>query len=595
MVSLMVGFYSEAFCLVASAFCFLGALGLLGDFFVLGFEVFRHSSLDLSVEIFVDGVGLLFCSVVFFIASNIFKFSGHYMASAFHPSRFHALLMCFVFSMVIFIFSPGLFSLMIGWDGLGVFSFLLVLFYPCHSSLGSGMITGLSNRLGDCFLVLALLLWGLGFGSGGYGAQEFGIVVSVFLVVGASTKSAQFPFCSWLPRAMAAPTPVSSLVHSSTLVTAGVFLVVRYCGGLEDGALVLLQWCSLITMVLSGLNACVECDAKKVVALSTLSQVSFMMFSVSVGYPLLAFFHLLTHAVTKALLFVCVGLVIMGYSQDLRRLGGCFSEEGGLKWYFLGSCVGLCGIPFLSGFYSKEVIIESMLHSPLGWLGVAFFLVGVFSTGYYSARLGYFCFFSGLRSDKVGGVSSYRYSGGLSLPSAHYFCFNLFCFVVFLGGVGGWFFNSGVPCYPCWESKVILLSCPWFVMWWFWASEVLTGLYFNESWEEKNFSVRYKNDYFKRPILEESLDWWGSFRGSFIRELGFLDGLSGQPLVYAGFMLSEEVSSGLDQGWFEFFGPGGLSRCFKKALDCNMFMCSHWFACFFVVYILEVCLWVGLS
>nr|AKE35603.1 NADH dehydrogenase subunit 5 [Pecten albicans] len=595
---MMVGFYSQSFCGWMSFVCLAAAVALAGDTFSLGWEVIRLNSFGLGVDIFVDGVGLVFASIVLFIASSVFNFSGLYMGTSSHPIRFHGLLMSFVLSMIVFIFVPNLFGLMVGWDGLGIFSFLLVLFYPCHSSLSAGMITGLTNRLGDSFLMLVLLVNGLVYGGSSINGDCFGLV-SFCLVIGAMTKSAQFPFCSWLPRAMAAPTPVSSLVHSSTLVTAGVFLIVRYHVSLSDSSLVMLQWASLITMALSGLNACVEFDMKKVVALSTLSQVSFMMFAVGVGFPFLAFFHLISHAVTKALLFICVGLVIMGYSQDLRRLGGSFLNVESVKWYFGGACAGLCGFPFFSGFYSKEMIIESVLYSNVGWLGFCLFSLGVLSTSYYSARLAFFCFFSGLLNSKRGGVSMFRYSGCMGEIRVHSFCLGLFILSVVLGGVGAWFFLCPPSMFPCHVSKALVMLCCPFGLWLFWLNSVNSSHCSKSSVLEGGYMMVFP----KKNVISQNVGEvgdvkireWKVLRESFVRELGFLDGFSGQPFVYAGLTLSEEVNSSLDQGWLEYFGPGGLSSCFKKFLDCNNYMSNHWFALFFIVYIFEVVIWVVTS
>lgn len=194
----------------------------------------------------------------------------------------------------------------------------------------------------------------------------------------------------------------------------------------------MLQWSSLITLMISGVAACLEYDLKKVVALSTLSQVSLIMFSVRVGFPALAFFHLVAHAVTKALLFICVGLIIKGYGQDLRRLRRCFKEAPEVKWYFIRRCAGLCGFPFFRGFYSKEIILETLFMRELRVVGTFLFLVGVFRTGYYRARLIFFCFFRSLGKGRESGSMGFR-RRGCDLPEVHSCCFPLFLFRVFIG------------------------------------------------------------------------------------------------------------------------------------------------------------------
>ena len=573
---MLVGRYCRRFCRFMSFFRFLGALSLGGDRVVFRWEVVRFRSLSLRIDFYLDAVGLVFRGVVLYIAKRVFHFRDAYMGSSVHPIRFHRLLICFVISIILFIFIPNLFGLIIGWDGLGIFSFLLVLFYPCHSSLSAGLITGLTNRLGDRFLILALFFRLLVWGRRRLGAGFLG-VARFRLVIGGMTKRAQFPFCSWLPRAIAAPTPVSSLVHSSTLVTAGVFLIVRYHDRLRGRSLSLLQWASLITMLIRGLNACVEYDIKKVVALSTLSQVSFIIFAVRIGFPLLGFFHLIRHAVTKALLFICVGLVILRYRQDLRRLGARFLGAEGIKWYFGGACIGLCGFPFIRGFYSKDAVIESIFFRGVGYCGFFIFFVRVLTTSYYRARLFFFCFLSGLLGRGKGGVGSFRYGGCSGAYDVHCYCWGLFLLSVGLGGVRLWFFYV-MPCmFPCHVRKALILSiCPFG----FWAFWLLGG---------------HKDGLGVRDALVVGRRGWSSGRERFVRELGFLDGLRGQPLVYSGIVLSERVNASIDQGLLETYGPGGVARAFKSLLNYNEIMCNHWLALFFLVYIVEVVFWIGIS
>nr|AGR50839.1 NADH dehydrogenase subunit 5 [Mimachlamys senatoria] len=581
----MVSYYVQCFVWGGSLMCFLGGLGLGESVFVFGMDLVHHSSCGYGVEVLVDRVGLVFSGVVFFVSGCVFKFSDFYMREEPYSYRFHSLLMCFVFSMILFIFIPNLFGLMLGWDGLGIFSFLLIIHYPASSSLSAGLFTALTNRLGDCFIILFLVFNILVVGSSSSLGENLG-GLGYLLALGGMTKSAQYPFSSWLPQAMAAPTPVSSLVHSSTLVTAGVFLVIRYFEGLSPGVLGVLQWSSLVTLLVSGVAACLESDLKKVVALSTLSQVSLMMFSVSLGFSALAFFHLVSHAVTKALLFICVGLIIKGHGQDIRRLNSCFIENPSVKLYFSSSCVGLCGFPFFSGFYSKELILEGMFMSEVSVLGGFIFLVGVFSTGYYTSRLVYYCFFSGLGTGTLKGSMGSR-SMGCSLPVVHFSCFPLFLLSAMMGGLGAWFVLS-CPClYSCDVSKMMVLMIPFLGVWWFWTVEVALGHRSQEFWSK-----------------EESMGWFelwedsgeaGVYRRSFFRELGFLDGLSSQPFVYWGFKLSEEVNFWMEQGWVEYVGPQGLSVWFKSFLNCNFIMCGHWFNYYTSLYMALVVVLVSWS
>ena len=205
------------------------------------------------------------------------------------------------------------------------------------------------------------------------------------------TKSAQFPFSSWLPAAMAAPTPVSALVHSSTLVTAGVFLLVRFYPFLSELKFFerFLLFFARVTMVMAAICAVFECDLKKIIALSTLRQLGVIITSLAIGVPILALFHLITHALFKALLFVCAGRLIFlhSHNQDLRLVGNLYNQLPLIVVCFGIGRVSLCGLPFLSGFYSKDLILEIMLRGPTSLVIIILALLATGGTALYRMRL----------------------------------------------------------------------------------------------------------------------------------------------------------------------------------------------------------------
>ena len=220
------------------------------------------------------------------------------------------------------------------------------------------------------------------------------MVFMIFIVIVSITKSAQVPFSYWLPAAMNAPTPVSALVHSSTLVTAGVYLLIRVFYGMEveSVGVLLLLWVSLFTMNMAGFRACFEVDLKKVVALSTLSQLGVIIFSLRLGYYVLAFFHLIRHALFKALIFVRVGRVIHGHkdSQELRDIRGLW-----LKIPLTGGClvlarISLMGLPFLRGFYSKDLVVERLLVKGFNSVVLVLIMFAMVGTVIYRFRV-FFC------------------------------------------------------------------------------------------------------------------------------------------------------------------------------------------------------------
>jgi len=233
------------------------------------------------------------------------------------------------------------------------------------------------------------------------------------VLLAAITKRAQIPFSAWLPAAIAAPTPVSALVHSSTLVTAGVYLLIRfnYMLGLNN----FLLYIGVFTMFISGLGANFETDLKKIIALSTLSQLGLMIITLGLNMVEFSFFHLLTHAIFKSLLFLCAGVFIhsIGDTQDIRHLGGLIVRCPLTSFYFIISSMALCGFPFLSGFYSKDFILELYFISGANLFIFIFILMATFFTLTYSVRLIYIIFF------KTMGLKSYIRLGenaGMSGP-----------------------------------------------------------------------------------------------------------------------------------------------------------------------------------
>lgn len=284
-----------------------------------------------------------------------------------------------------------------GWDGLGLVSYCLVIYFQNFKSYNAGILTALSNRIGDVALLISIA-WIFNIGRWSfYFYLRFINLNSFFIfiiILAAITKRAQIPFSSWLPAAIAAPTPVSALVHSSTLVTAGVYLLIRFNYYLFNNKLFIFIFLLLgsLTILISGLGANYEIDFKKIIALSTLSQLGLIIRILSLGYIKLAFFHLLTHALFKALLFLCAGIFIhriINY-QDLRFSGGFSNQLIIVLIFFNISRLALCGIPFLAGFYSKDIILEFVLISNVNIIIFFFF----FSTGLtvmYSFRLINFC------------------------------------------------------------------------------------------------------------------------------------------------------------------------------------------------------------
>nr|ALO77420.1 NADH deshydrogenase subunit 5 [Passalidae sp. GENSP01] len=407
------------------------------------YELLTINSCIISMSLLFDWMSLLFFSFVMFISSMIVFYSNEYMENDKFLDRFVYLVLLFVFSMVLLILSPNLISLLLGWDGLGLVSYLLVIYYQNSKSYGAGMITVLSNRIGDVALLLSIA-WMVNYGDWGYFLYLYNFkelsffnILAFFIMLAAITKSAQIPFSAWLPEAMAAPTPVSSLVHSSTLVTAGIYLLIRFHLGLSLFVLKILLILGLLTMFLAGLSANFEFDLKKIIALSTLSQLGMMVIILSLGSCELAFFHLLVHAIFKALLFMCAGLMIHMFSnfQDIRYMGGISFKMPLVSSFFILCNLSLCGFPFLGGFYSKDLMSEILSMSSLG---MTIYMVYYFSIGLtvsYSFRLIYFISLGNFNYLVLGSLKE-NYS--FMLKSM----FSMIIFVVFSGSFMNWVFMN---------------------------------------------------------------------------------------------------------------------------------------------------------
>lgn len=346
--------------------------------------------LESVMGLYFDWMCLIFLRVVRLISGSIFIYCNYYMAGEINYLRFIFVLLRFIGSMWLLIIRPNLIRLLLGWDGLGLSSYILVIFYQNERSGVAGILTVLMNRVGDVSILMGIRLIS-SLGSFSYSLlNKIDWVICLFVSLAAITKSAQIPFSAWLPAAIAAPTPVSSLVHSSTLVTAGVYLLIRFnyfliMRGLGN----IIMWVGVLTIFISGLGANLEGDLKKVVALSTLSQLGLIFIILGWGKPVIAFFHLITHALFKSSLFMCVGFIIhsVGGRQDSRSIIGLIQASP-----VLGICLGLsnialCGFPFLAGFYSKDIILERINEGLVSYFLIFLIILRTGFTVSYRVRL----------------------------------------------------------------------------------------------------------------------------------------------------------------------------------------------------------------
>nr|AVW86210.1 NADH dehydrogenase subunit 5 [Pisione sp. YZ-2018] len=487
-------------------------------------------SVNMSLPFILDSYGCLFSAVVLFISANVLMFSSSYMHGDVFMQRFIILVLLFVLSMNFLIFIPNLICLLIGWDGLGIVSFILVIYYQNSKSLAAGMITALMNRIGDVMILLSIALmlnnghWSILF----LWDTSFSSMYVLLLMIAAMTKSAQIPFSSWLPAAMAAPTPVSALVHSSTLVTAGVFLLFRFHYFFSSFFWFnpLLLIIATLTMFMAGTSAIAECDMKKIIALSTLSQLGVMMSSLGLGLTTLTFFHLLTHALFKALLFLTAGSMIHfhHHSQDLRFMGSVPNTSPLTISCLSLANLALCGSPFMAGFYSKDLILESLVFSPFSLVIVILFFLATGMTASYSIRF----MLTVLWTQPLSLPASYLNDSDSKMTFPMMF---LSLGAIFSGALLAWnaFFNIDEPILPFYLKLLALIV-------------TIIGL-----WIAFSLTLSHYSLWISLPLSH----YMAASMWMLVPSMS--QGTIQKPLLIALNFLKT-----LDQGWIEFSGPQGI-------------------------------------
>nr|YP_010538727.1 NADH dehydrogenase subunit 5 [Emarginoptyx trilucida]UYE92338.1 NADH dehydrogenase subunit 5 [Emarginoptyx trilucida] len=533
-------FLVSFFLFIFSSFFFSLSLYFMMIDLVIIFE-YEFMSLNSSIicmSILLDWMSLLFMSFVLFISSMVVFYSEEYMHGDMNIYRFIMLVFLFVMSMMFLIVSPNLISILLGWDGLGLVSYCLVIYYQNTKSLNAGMLTALSNRIGDVGILMSIA-WMMNYGSWNFifyldfMKNDYSMmIISCFIILSAFTKSAQIPFSSWLPAAMAAPTPVSSLVHSSTLVTAGVYLLIRFNFCLSQELMNMMLFFSMMTMFMSGLGANFDYDLKKIIALSTLSQLGLMMSILFLGDYKLAFFHLLSHALFKALLFMCAGSMIHNLMncQDIRYMGTLINFMPMTCTFFNISNFSLCGLPFLSGFYSKDLILEIFSMNYLNLFVYLIFYMSIGLTVSYSFRLCYYTLFNpynfySMNSLNDQGLIMLKGMGGLIL------------FVIFGGCMLSWLIFP-TPYFICLSFNLKLM-----VMFF-----ILMGLFLGYEFSKFNFNYNLKSN---------------NLLGLFLASMWNMPVLSTYLVNFYFLKISDFYYKNVDLGWFEYFGSQNLYQNIK--------------------------------
>ncbi|MBP6104534.1 MAG: NADH-quinone oxidoreductase subunit L [Gammaproteobacteria bacterium] len=363
---------------------------------------------DLSVGLLIDRLSVMMISMVTLIAWLVHLYSIAYMAEDSGYQRFFCYIAFFTFSMLVLVMSNNFLQLFFGWEMVGLASYLLIGFwFHKETAVFAGLKAFIINRIGDCGFLMGIAGIGYGCGSLDYAIVfqqvQMGVLqlqhpfmptfICLGLLMGAMAKSAQIPLHVWLPDSMEGPTPISALIHAATMVTAGVFMIARLsvlfeCSSLALNALLMM---GSLTCILMGLVALVQNDIKRIIAYSTLSQLGYMMMAMGASAYTAGIFHLFTHACFKALLFLAAGSIIMrvDHEQDIWKIGPLHFSMPITYSTMLIASLALIGVPFFSGFYSKDLIVEGLRLSTQGLAPMAYrcALLGVLITTLYTFRL----------------------------------------------------------------------------------------------------------------------------------------------------------------------------------------------------------------
>nr|AYR05364.1 NADH dehydrogenase subunit 5 [Coleoptera sp. ACP-2013] len=530
---------------------------------IIEYKLLEINSSSISMVILIDWMSLLFMSFVLYISSMVIYYSMEYMYGDLTLNRFILLVVMFVLSMMLLIISPNLISILLGWDGLGLVSYCLVIYYQNIKSYNAGMLTALTNRIGDVALLLGIA-WMINYGSWNYifylefMKNDYSMMlISILVLLAAMTKSAQIPFSSWLPAAMAAPTPVSSLVHSSTLVTAGVYLLIRFNYSLSMNLMLFLLFIGTMTMFMAGLGANFEFDLKKIIALSTLSQLGLMMSILALGEFKLSFFHLLSHALFKATLFMCAGCIIHSVNncQDIRFMGSLVKQMPLTCCFFNISNLSLCGIPFLAGFYSKDLILEIL---SMHYLNIFIYIMFFISTGLtvsYSFRLVYYSMLGNFNFLSLNSITDH---GKIMLKGM-----SGLIFLVIMGGSMLMWIMFPTPYFICLPLVMKLMA----------LLVTLLGVWLGIEFSLFSLNYNVKSLLFLKSSLFFSMMWNMPILSTF-------------GLNYFMTNLGKFYYLTIDQGWSEYFGSQKIFLNMKKMSLFSQFIYMNNLKIFFMLLVI---------
>ena len=529
--------------------------------------------MSISWEFLFDQLTVSMFIPVLYISSLIHIFSTNYMAEDPHNQRFFSYLSLFTFFMLLLVSGANYFVMFVGWEGIGVVSYLLINFWFTRLQANKAAILALTmNRVGDMGLSIGLFALFSIFGSIDY-ATVFSIapymnetaitIIGLLLLTGAMAKSAQIPLHSWLPGSMEGPTPVSALIHAATLVTAGLYLLVRSSPLLEysSTALLIITLVGASTAFFAATCGLVQNDLKRIIAFSTISQLGYMVMAVGLSQYNVALMHVVNHAFFKALLFLGAGAVIHSFAdqQDVRRLGGLIKFLPFTYTAMLVGSLSLLATPWLTGFYSKDLIIE-LAYAQYSFSGTFAYILGSLTAGltaFYSFRLISLVFLTVPNGPKISYLNSHEASLAVIIPLFVLALFSIFFGFVFSDlfvGVGTDFFGNSIFIHPNNISIIeaefsinpIIKLLPAILS----LLGALTAIY-----------LYHFNPHFVIEITETAL---GRKIYTFLNGKYLFDVVYNNYIIGVGLKLGYTFSKVLDRGVIELVGPYGLANTFTN-------------------------------